>query len=170
MELSDALRLALLLIPSVLVLLVAATARAQAPGVFQQRCAVCHQPTGVGIPGVYPPIAGTIGGYVWLPQGRAFLVHLLLHGMDGAITSQGTTYEGLMPPAADFNDEDLADVINYVLQNLNARQLPSDFKPINAQEFKAARADNLTPTDVLHEREKLLAALGKSSRADIGGR
>jgi len=152
------------------VLLGAATARAQASGVFQQRCAVCHQQTGVGIPGVYPPIAGTIGGYMRLPQGRAFLIHLLLHGMDGEITSQGSTYEGLMPPAADFIDEDLADAINYVLQSLNARQLPSGFKPITAQEFKAARPENLTPTEVLHERENLLAALGKLSRADSARR
>ncbi|MGO9604107.1 MAG: c-type cytochrome [Candidatus Binataceae bacterium] len=163
-------RFARLLTIGALVLLETVPARAQAPGVFQQRCAVCHQQTGVGIPGVYPPIADTIGGYVRLPQGRAFLIHLLLHGMDGEITSQGTTYEGLMPPAADFSDEDLADAINYVLQSLNARQLPTGFKPITPQEFKAARAYNLTPTDVLQEREKLLAALGKLSRADSAGR
>ena len=150
-------RFARSLIPGALLLFLAtAPVRAQGPHAFQTRCAVCHQATGEGVPGIYPPISGTIGKYVKLPQGRTFLVHLLLFGMSGEINSQGTIYEGLMPPVADFSDRELADAINYVLRKLNTHELPSGFKPITAAEFKAARASNLSPDDVLrdyrHER------------------
>jgi hypothetical protein len=120
---------------------------------------VCHQASGEGVPGIYPPINGTIGKYVKLPLGRTFLVHLLLFGMSGEINSKGTIYEGLMPPVNDFSDQELAEAINYVLRKLNSHELPSGFKSITAAEFKAARASSLSPDDVLHEREKLIAAL-----------
>ena len=144
-------------------LLAVAPARAQAPLAFQQRCAVCHQATGDGVPGIYPPLKDTIGAYVGLPQGRTFLIHLLLFGMNGRINSQGAIYEGLMPPAADLSDSDLAEAINYVLRTLNAVTVPHDFRPFTAMEFKTARASQLTATDVLQERERLIALLDKGT-------
>lgn len=153
-----------------LFLLTAAPVRAQGPHAFQVRCAVCHQATGAGVPGIYPSIAGTIGNYVKLPQGRTYLVHVLLYGMSGEIESQGTTYVGLMPSAADFSDQQLSDAINYVLRKLNTTQTPPDFKPISPADFKAARGMSLSPTDVLHEREKLIAALAGTNGADHGGK
>jgi mono/diheme cytochrome c family protein len=159
------LRAGSLLVAWVFPLLAVAPAHAQAPPVFQQRCAVCHQATGSGVPGIYPPLKDTIGAYARLPQGRSFLIHLLLFGMDGAIKSQGAVYEGLMPPAPDLSDSDLAEAINYVLRTLNAATLPSDFKPFTAMEFKTARTSQLTATDVFHEREKLITALDQGASA-----
>ena len=72
-------------------LLAVAPASAQAPATFQQRCAVCHQATGSGVPGIYPPLKDTVGTYVRFPQGRTFLIHLLLFGMDGAIELRGAS-------------------------------------------------------------------------------
>lgn len=144
-------------------LLAVAPVRAQAPLAFQQRCAVCHQATGDGVPGIYPPLKDTIGAYVGLPQGRTFLIHLLLFGMDGRINSQGAVYEGLMPPAADLSDSDLAETINYVLRTLNAATLPRHFHPFSAFEFRTARASRMTATDVFREREKLIRLLDKAA-------
>jgi mono/diheme cytochrome c family protein len=164
------LRAGSLLVAWVFPLLAAAPARAQPPPAFQHRCAVCHQATGSGVPGIYPPLADTIGTYVRLPQGRTFLIHLLLFGMDGAVKSRGAIYEGLMPPAADLSDSDLAEAINYVLGSLNAAILPRDFKPFTAMEFKTARASRLTATDVFHEREKLLTLLDQGATVSSGKR
>jgi cytochrome c5 len=150
--------------------LAVAPARAQAPPAFQQRCAVCHQATGSGVPGIYPPLTDAIGPYVRFPQGRTFLIHLLLFGMDGAIKSHGAIYEGLMPPAADLSNSDLAEAINYVLKTFNATTLPRDFKPFTAMEFERARASQLTATDVLQEREKLITLLDKGATASSGTR
>jgi mono/diheme cytochrome c family protein len=156
------------LIVASILLFATAPARAQAPSAFQQRCVVCHQATGAGIPGAYPPIAGTLGEYVKNKQGRTWLVHLLLYGMSGPMSSQGATYNGLMPPAKEFSDEELADAINYVLHDFNAKQLPRHFKALKPAEFKAARATPMTPIEVFHEREKLLSAIGKP--AEVGQR
>jgi mono/diheme cytochrome c family protein len=155
------LRLGWISILGLLPLFFAVPARAQVPKAFRDRCAVCHQANGEGITGVYPPLAGTIGRYVQLPEGRSYLVHLLLFGMTGTITSKGTAYEGWMPPASDYSDNELAEAIDYVLSKLNAKELPAGFKPITAADFKAARGADLSPSNVLQEREKLIAALGK---------
>jgi cytochrome c5 len=162
------LRTGKLLVAWVFPLLVVVPARAQAPPVFQQRCAVCHQATGSGVPGIYPPLKDTIGAYARLPQGRTFLIHVLLFGMDGAIKSHGAVYEGLMPPAADLSDSDLAEAINYALGTLNAATLPRDFKPFTAMEFKTARSSRVTATDVFHEREKVITALDQGASASSG--
>jgi cytochrome c5 len=151
-------------------LLAVAPGHAQGSPVFQHRCAVCHQATGSGVPGIYPPVKDTIGAYARLPQGRTFLIHLLLFGMDGAIKSHDAIYDGLMPPAADLSDSDLAEAINYMLRTLNAATLPRDFKPFTAMEIKTARASRLTATDVFHEREKLIMALDKGASAHSGSR
>src|SRR5262249_34538181 len=150
-----------LLVAWVFPLLAVAPANGQAPPAFQQRCAVCHQATGSGVPGIYPPLKDTIGGYVRLPAGRTFLIHLLLFGMDGAIKSGGAVYDGFMPPAADLSDSDLAEAINYLFRTLNAATAPHDFQPFTPMEFRTARASRLTATDVFHEREKLIALLDK---------
>ena len=68
-----------------------------------------------------------------------------------------------MPPAADLSDSDLAEAINYVLRTFNAATLPHDFQPFTAMEFKTARASRVTTTDVLQEREKLVALLDKGA-------
>jgi mono/diheme cytochrome c family protein len=159
------LRAGWLLVAWVFPLLAFAPARAQAPPAFQQRCAVCHQANGSGVPGIYPPLNDTIGPYVRLSQGRSFLVHLLLFGMNGKIKSQGAIYEGLMPPAADLSDSDLAEAMNYVLGTLNAGTLPHDFQPFTPMEFKTARTSRLAVTDVFYEREKLIASLDKGASA-----
>ena len=159
-----------LLVAWVFPLLTVARAGAQAPPAFQLRCAVCHQATGSGVPGIYPPLKDTIGEYVRLPEGRTFLIHLLLFGMNGAIKSRGSVYEGFMPPATDLSDSDLAEAINYVLGTLNAATVPHDFQPFTAMEFKTARASPLTATDVFNEREKLITFLDKGVTASSGHR
>jgi mono/diheme cytochrome c family protein len=157
------LRAGSLLVAWFLPLLAVAPARAQPPLAFQQRCAVCHQANGSGVAGIYPPLNDTIGAYVRLPEGRTFLIHLLLFGMSGAIQSRGASYDGLMPPAADLSDIDLAEAINYLLRTLNATTLPHDFQPFTGAEFKTARAGRLTTTEVFQEREKLIALLDKGA-------
>jgi len=131
------------------------------PDAFQRRCVVCHQADGAGVPGVYPPIANTVGGYVRIKEGREFLIHLMLYGMTGQIDSHGVIYVGLMPPIGDASDAEISVILNYVLETLNKQQLPRGFKPIAATEVKTARKIALSPVDMVKQREKLLKALSK---------
>jgi mono/diheme cytochrome c family protein len=137
----------------------ARTARADGHGVFISNCAVCHQPDGKGAPSVYPPLADSVGRYVALKDGRAYLIDVVSFGMGGKIQSHGDTFEGDMPPWPQLSNEDVAQVLTYVLTGLNAKLLPADFKPISADEVKAQRARQLNAEAIHAERESLMKEL-----------
>jgi mono/diheme cytochrome c family protein len=141
----------------------ARTARADGKGTFISNCAVCHQPDGKGAPGVYPPLAGSVGGYVALKDGRTYLIDVLSFGMGGKIESGGDSFEGDMPPWPQLSDQDLADVLTYVLTGLNSNLLPANFKPISADEVKAERAKQLNAAAIHTERDALVKELGSKT-------
>src|SRR5258708_27537644 len=131
----------------------ASTARAEGKSIFVANCAVGHQPDGKGAPGVYPPLAGSVGRDVALKDGRNYLIDVLSFGMGGKIESGGDSFEGDMPPWPQLSDDDIAQVLTYVLTGLNSNLLPADFKPISAKEDKHKPA--LQPTAPPIRRELL---------------
>ena len=79
--------------------------------IFATQCAACHQPTGAGIPGVFPPLAGS----EWVVGKERLVVQIVLHGLTGSIAVKGTTYASVMPPFGDkLSDEEIAAVATYV--------------------------------------------------------
>ena len=91
----------------------ATEAEEQAGGavIFSGRCAACHQATGLGLPGVFPPLAGS--EYVNGDPGR--LARLVLRGLTGPVTVAGATYNGAMPAWAEqLKDAEVAAVLTYV--------------------------------------------------------
>jgi mono/diheme cytochrome c family protein len=137
----------------------ARTARADGHGIFISNCAVCHQPDGKGAPSVYPPLADSVGRYVALKDGRAYVIDVVSFGMGGKIQSQGDTFEGDMPPWPQLSNEDVARVLTYVMTGLNPKLVPANFKPISADEVKAERARQLDAAAVHAERESLMKEL-----------
>jgi mono/diheme cytochrome c family protein len=127
--------------------------------VFEQRCVICHQPSAQGIPGLYPPLADSIGHYVSVKGGRQYLVHVLLNGLSGPVVVKGATYNGLMPQFAYLSDEDIALALNEVLTRFNAAELPTDFQPITPDEVKAGRAVSKNSTQLMRERAQVLSEL-----------
>ena len=134
----------------------AGVARADGHNVFVSNCAVCHQPDGKGAPGVYPPLAGSVGRDAAVKDGRTYLIDVVSFGMGGKIESGGDSFEGDMPPWPQLSDEDVAQVVTYVLTGLNSKLTPADFKPISADEVKAERAKQLNAAAVRAERDSLL--------------
>jgi mono/diheme cytochrome c family protein len=94
----------------------AALATAAAPDGRQlyQRCAVCHQPAGQGVPGTFPPVAGS----EWATAANAALpIRVVLRGLQGPITVKGQKINGTMPAfgtGQPMNDADVAAVLTYV--------------------------------------------------------
>ena len=67
--------------------------------------------TGLGLPGAFPPLAGS--EYVLGEEER--VVRIVLHGLGGPVTVQGQTYNGAMPAWADqLSDAEIAAVLTYV--------------------------------------------------------
>ncbi|RYD84722.1 MAG: cytochrome c [Verrucomicrobiaceae bacterium] len=99
------------------------TAAAQAPAagqaeegkkVYMTVCVACHQPTGMGLPPVFPPLAKT--EYVSGSPER--FAAMILKGNAGPMTINGMTYNQIMPgQEAMLTDDKIAAVMTYVRQN-----------------------------------------------------
>ncbi len=136
-----------------------APADSDSPGakIYAQNCAACHQANGAGIPGAFPPQAGHTPALLTADGGRDYLAHVLLFGLNGPITIDGTTYNGQMPAwGTALDDGDIAQVLNYVLTAWNNNQdLPSGFKPYDAAEIASARKMTRSGKDVHDARGQL---------------
>ena len=83
--------------------------------VYMQTCLICHQPTGLGLPGAFPPLAAT----EYTTGDTRRMVAMLLKGVQGPLKVKDVTYNNIMLPLdMQFpilkDDAKLADVINYV--------------------------------------------------------
>lgn len=78
--------------------------------IYAANCAACHQATGTGLPGVFPPLVDSD----WVTGDPAVLVNILLHGIEGEIEVGGMVYTGMMPPVAQLSDAELAGVASYI--------------------------------------------------------
>ncbi len=78
------------------------------------RCQACHQPTGQGLPGTYPPLAGS--PYATGPAERAAAI--VLNGLQGPLVIDGETFDNIMPAHRDLmTDLEIAAVLTYVRQS-----------------------------------------------------
>ena len=73
-------------------------------------CGGCHQGNGMGLPGQFPPLAGSD----WVTGGTERLIRIVLHGLMGPVTVNGSTYNGAMPAQGAMSDTDLANALTYV--------------------------------------------------------
>ncbi|MEM6645906.1 MAG: cytochrome c [Bacteroidota bacterium] len=77
---------------------------------YVRYCASCHGNTGMGIPGLYPPLVGTD----WATGDQERLIRITLGGMQGPMVVNGATYNNVMPPHNFFSDAETADVLTYI--------------------------------------------------------
>ncbi len=98
--------------------------------VYQTKCQACHQAGGEGVPGSFPPLAGSE-----LVQGdKGVVIRVLLHGLNGPVEVAGATYNGNMPPWAMLSDEEIAAVTTHERSSWG-----NDAEPITADEVAALR-------------------------------
>jgi len=77
------------------------------------RCIACHQATGQGLPGAFPPLAGS----EWVTGAVDKPIAIVLHGMQGPMTVAGNQYNSMMMAygtGAEMTDEEVASVLTYV--------------------------------------------------------
>ena len=83
--------------------------------IFAVRCASCHQATGLGITGQYPPLAGS----KWATANPEIITNIILKGLKGEIVVKGETYgtsAAVNMAAVAINDREIANVVTYVRQ------------------------------------------------------
>lgn len=79
------------------------------------QCAVCHQMSGQGVPGAFPPLVGSD----WVLGDEKRAVRIVLFGLQGPIDVNGTTYNSIMPgfgPKSGYRytEQQIAAVLTYV--------------------------------------------------------
>ena len=90
---------------------------------YAQVCAICHLANGEGVPGAFPPLNQRLSSYANNDAGRDFLVGLIKNGLYGAISVEGVTYNGAMPPLGSQVDaEQTAALLNYTLKTFAATE------------------------------------------------
>ena len=105
---------------------------AQGEGVYLANCAACHQPTGLGLAGAFPPLAGSD----FLQGNRQEVMAAALFGLQGPITVNGVEYNGVMPSLGHLPDEDLAAAITYVFGSWG-----NNLAAVSTEEVAALRAE-----------------------------
>jgi cytochrome c oxidase cbb3-type subunit 2 len=77
-------------------------------------CFTCHQSTGLGLPGQFPPLAGS----EWVLGDKPTLIKIAMFGLMGPVKVKGTVYTLAMPPPGippgALTDQQIADVLTYV--------------------------------------------------------
>jgi mono/diheme cytochrome c family protein len=109
---------------------------------FQQNCAVCHQATGAGLPGTYPPLAGS----EYVNGGSRRLGMILLKGLQGPVTVEGHDFNGAMPAwGTTLTDKKISAILTYVRQAFG-----NHAGPITADQIADARKEFAGHPDVWH--------------------
>jgi mono/diheme cytochrome c family protein len=101
--------------------------------IYASRCASCHQPDAKGVPGAFPPLAGS----EWAKGAPETMIRIVLDGMQGQVSVGGATFNGAMPAwKAQLSDEEIAAVISY------ERSLPGNGAgPVTAEAVAALRKE-----------------------------
>jgi cytochrome c oxidase cbb3-type subunit 2 len=105
---------------------------AKGRALFTANCSACHQASGEGLPGTFPPLKGS--GVVTKDDATKHM-HVVLNGLQGE-KAGGVVYASPMPPfAAMLSDADIADIIDYERSSWG-----NNGKPVTTAQVAAERA------------------------------
>ena len=108
---------------------------------FAGTCSVCHQADGTGLPGVFPPLANS--DFINVSSRR--VVEIVLNGLSGPIKVNGKDYNSVMPPMSQLNDDEVANIVTYVLGSWGNKA-----KVISAAEVADVRKTTERPSGAAH--------------------
>jgi nitrite reductase (NO-forming) len=97
---------------------------------YVANCLACHQSTGLGIPAAFPPLAGSD----FLMADKARSIGVVLNGLTGAVTVNGTKFDSIMP-MLNLADDDVANILTYVRNTWG-----NEGEMVNLEEVRAVRA------------------------------
>ncbi len=104
--------------------------------IFSTICAACHQPTGRGVPNVFPPLAGS--DFLNADKNRA--IKIVINGRQGEIVVNGQKFNNSMPKFP-LTDQDIANVLTFVYNsfgNAGIEVTPDEVATLRTQPPDAA--------------------------------
>ncbi len=116
---------------------VGAVSKVDGKQVYAGKCSACHQPTGAGLAGVFPPLAAS----EWVIGDEKVLINILLHGVNGEMVVKGNTYNGAMPAWKSMSDDELAAVMSYIRSDWGNQGAPITAKAV-ADQREATKAQS----------------------------
>jgi len=108
---------------------------------FTGTCSVCHQSNGAGLPNVFPPLAKSD----FLMADKTRSIGIVLNGLTGKITVNGATFNSVMPPMSQLNDDELANILTYVRNSWG-----NSGEAVTAAEVKQIRESTKRPQGAAH--------------------
>jgi nitrite reductase (NO-forming) len=108
---------------------------------YNGTCSVCHQQNGVGLAGVFPPLANS--DYLMADTERAIAV--VLNGLTGAVVVNGNTFNSVMPPMSQLNDDEIANILTFALNSWG-----NDGDTVSADAVAVVRATTERPKGAAH--------------------
>lgn len=88
---------------------------------YNTYCASCHQRDGKGDNSRFPPLAKS----EWVTGDKQRLINVILNGLDGEITVNGQSWQGMMPAHAEFlDDHAIASISTYIRQSFGNKAGP----------------------------------------------
>jgi hypothetical protein len=109
---------------------------------YTLNCWGCHKSHAEGIPGTVPRLRDSMGDFLHVPGGRAYLVQV----------------PGVA--ASSLSDAEVAAVLNWLLFTFNKSEMPPNFKPYTAAEVARLRQHQLIR--VTETRDELVERLKKT--------
>lgn len=110
-------------------------------------CVTCHQPTGNGLAGSFPPLAGS----EYVMGGSKRLVMILLKGLQGPVKVKGSSFNGAMPNWEKvLSDKQISSILTYIRQEWGnkAGEITPDQIAAARKEF-ASRTEPWSEADLL---------------------
>jgi mono/diheme cytochrome c family protein len=103
---------------------------------FTTICAACHQSTGQGLPGRFPPLAGSD----FLNSDKHRAIKIVVNGLQGEITVKGQKFNNSMPKFP-LSDQEIASALTFVYNSFG-----NSGKDVTPEEVGAVRAEKGEPT------------------------
>ena len=118
--------------------------------IFATTCAQCHQNSGLGTPGLNPPLAGS----EWvLAEGPNRIIRIVLNGAMGEFEVKGAKFNAVMVAWRDvFDDKKIAAVLTYIRNHPDWGHKASPVKPEEVAKIRKAtdgRASSWTAPELL---------------------
>lgn len=88
---------------------------AEGKAAYQKHCQACHQAGGAGVSGAFPPLVDNEN----IASDPSYLAQSIIKGVTGPIEVQGKKYNGYMPALKHMSNEEVVQVVDYIISDLN---------------------------------------------------